>query len=75
MDERFGAACRSERAPRRGKSKEAGMIRSLRTTHRAIWIVLAILLPLILALALRARHERPVNSDDSIRRAVTGVPR
>ncbi len=35
------------------------MIQPLRTAHRRIWIVLAILLPLLFAAALVKRH-RPV---------------
>ena len=33
------------------------MIRSLRRRHRAIWIALAILLPVLFVAALRARRE------------------
>ena len=35
------------------------MIRSLRRRHLAIWFVLALLLPLLLVAALRARRDRP----------------
>jgi len=51
------------------------MIRPLRTAHRIIWIALALLLPLLLVLGLLARHDRPANSEDAIRRAVSGVSR
>lgn len=36
------------------------MIRALRSRHLAIWIALAILLPLLLFAALRARRAVPV---------------
>ena len=32
------------------------MIRALRARHRAIWLLLALLLPLLLLAAVRARH-------------------
>ncbi len=51
------------------------MIRRLRSAHRVIWIVLAILLPLILVLGLLARHGRPVNPDAAIQKAVGKAPR
>lgn len=35
------------------------MIRTLRGRHQAIWLALALLLPLLLVAALRARRERP----------------
>lgn len=51
------------------------MIRPLRIAHRAIWFVLAIILPLIVILGLLVRHELPRNPEDAVRRAVSGVPR
>ena len=36
------------------------MIRGLRTTHRWIWLALAILLPALLFLAVRARTALPL---------------
>lgn len=39
------------------------MIRSLRSAHRRIVTLLAILLPLLLAVALAARHRWPVRGD------------
>lgn len=36
------------------------MIRGLRTTHRWIWLALAILLPALLFFAVRARKAPPV---------------
>ena len=36
------------------------MIRALRTAHRWIWLLLAILLPMLLVLALRARQPMPL---------------
>lgn len=35
------------------------MIRTLRVRHRVIWLALAVLLPLLFAAALRARHAEP----------------
>jgi len=46
------------------------MIRSLRKAHGRIWIALAILLPLLFALGLLARHSRPANPDAAIQKAV-----
>lgn len=39
------------------------MIAAHRARHRAAWIALALLLPLLLALALRARPDRPRNPE------------
>jgi len=46
------------------------MIRPLRSAHRAIWIVLALALPLLVVFGLLARHPRPTNPDAAIRSAV-----
>ena len=46
------------------------MIRSLRVRHRAIWIVLAFLLPLVFVFGLLARHSRPTNPEAAIQHAV-----
>lgn len=35
------------------------MIRGLRTAHRWIWLLLALLLPMLLMMALRARQSVP----------------
>ncbi len=35
------------------------MIRPLRTLHRAVWTVLALLLPALVVLALAHRHAEP----------------
>lgn len=51
------------------------MIRALRRRHRLIWIVLAILLPLVFILGLLARNPRPANPDAVIERAVGGQSR
>lgn len=37
------------------------MIRSARLRHRIIWIILAVLLPLIIGAGLLYRHPEPVN--------------
>jgi len=36
------------------------LIRGLRTAHRWIWLLLALLLPVFFLLALQARQERPL---------------
>jgi hypothetical protein len=42
------------------------MIRSIRKRHRIVWIVLALILPVLIAAALLSRHAEPVND---------GIPR
>lgn len=37
------------------------MIRSIRKRHRIVWIVLALLLPLLFVAAIAFRHSEPVN--------------
>lgn len=37
------------------------MIRSIRKRHRLVWIVLAVLLPVLFIAALVLRHDEPVN--------------
>lgn len=44
-----------------------------RRAHRAIWFLLALGLPLLLLLALRARHE-PASSDLPAQLAAPGAP-
>jgi hypothetical protein len=38
------------------------MIRPLRRVHRAVFVVLAVLLPLLLALSVLWRHPAPINT-------------
>lgn len=38
------------------------MIRGLRRTHLVVWLVLAIVLPVLLVLALSHRHRPPINA-------------
>jgi hypothetical protein len=37
------------------------MIRSIRKKHRAIWVILAIILPLLFIASIVFRHPEPVN--------------
>ena len=39
------------------------MIRRIRKTHKIVWLVLAILLPLLLIAAVAFRHAEPVNEN------------
>ena len=37
------------------------MIRSIRKKHRVIWVILAIVLPLLFIASIIFRHQQPVN--------------
>ncbi len=37
------------------------MIRSIRKRHKLVWIVLAVLLPMLITAGLLLRHDEPVN--------------
>jgi glucan phosphoethanolaminetransferase (alkaline phosphatase superfamily) len=37
------------------------MIRKIRKTHKIIWLILAVLLPLIFIASIAIRHSEPVN--------------
>ena len=37
------------------------MIRKIRKTHKIIWLILAVLLPLIFIASIVFRHDEPIN--------------
>ena len=39
------------------------MIRKIRKTHKIIWLILAVLLPLLFIAAIAFRHGEPVNEN------------
>lgn len=39
------------------------MIRKIRKRHRIIWVILAIILPLIFVASIMFRHSEPVNQN------------
>jgi hypothetical protein len=39
------------------------MIRKIRKQHKIVWLILAILLPLLFAASIVLRHDEPVNEN------------
>jgi hypothetical protein len=42
------------------------MIRKIRKTHKIVWLILALLLPLLFIAGIALRHAEPVNENLSI---------
>ena len=51
------------------------MIRSIRKKHRVIWVILAIILPLLFIASIVFRHQEPVNQIVPKRVETTGGSR
>lgn len=51
------------------------MIRSIRKRHKIIWLVLAILLPLIFIVSIVFRHNEPINQSIPSKKVSTDAHR
>jgi hypothetical protein len=51
------------------------MIRSIRQRHRLIWLILAVILPLIFAASIWFRHAEPVNESIPQKNKPPSAPR